>query len=109
MLGVFYDGRGELTQALEYHHKSLAISEAIGNQIEIARILNNIGCLYGYKGDFKSATDYFARSLKISRKIEHGKIVSDSLYQQIRFFVDILSPETLESYLEELRRLNKRY
>jgi tetratricopeptide (TPR) repeat protein len=106
-IGVVHEFKGELDHALEYYQQSLALFEAMGNLRLTALLFNNIGCVLGRKSDFEAATNYFERSLKISRRNSNW-LTADSLYQQIRYFVDMLPPETVESYLAELEEINKR-
>jgi len=105
-IGAVYGFKGEMDLSSKHNQKSMSIFEAIGDQRGFASTLNNRGCYYGERGDFKSATDYFKRSLKISRKFGYHLITMDSLYQQIRHYVDILPSKTVKSYLAEMRKIN---
>ena len=101
-----YGFKGELDISFKHNQKGLSIFKAIGDQRGMASTLNNRGCHYGETGDFKSASEYFERSLKISRKFGYHLITMDSLYQQIRHYVDILPPKTIKSYLAEMKKIN---
>ena len=105
-IGGVYGFKGELDLSSEHQQKGLSIFKAIGDQRGMASALNNIGCNYGETGDFRSATNYFKQSLKISRKFGYHLIMMDSLYQQIRHYVDILPPKTKKSYLAEMKKIN---
>ena len=73
-IGTVYDDQGQVTQALEYYHKSLKINEEISDNVGISSNLNNIGYIYCNQGDFAKALDYYERSLKIreSQKDKRG-------------------------------------
>ncbi|MFX1424599.1 MAG: tetratricopeptide repeat protein [Promethearchaeota archaeon] len=107
-IGVVIGYKGEPAQELKHYQKSLTIYEAIGNPRRISVLLNNIGYYFGEQGDFRSATEYFERSLTLARKNEFDLLISDILYTSIRLFVNELPSETVRSYLDELRQINKR-
>lgn len=107
-IAIIYAYKGESDQELKHYLKSLAIYEAMGNQRRISVLLNNIGTHFGEQGDFRSATDYFERSLNFARKNEFDLQISETLYQSIRLFVNDLPSETVRSYIDELQEINER-
>jgi tetratricopeptide (TPR) repeat protein len=107
-IAIIFGYKGEPDQELKHYLKSLAIYEAMGNQHRIGVLLSNIGIYFGEQGDFRSATDYFERSLNLARKNEIDLHISDILYQSIRLFVNDLPSETVRSYLNELQEINER-
>ncbi|MBK9285416.1 MAG: tetratricopeptide repeat protein [Sphingobacteriaceae bacterium] len=67
--GLIYKEQGDISKALNYHHKSLKVSEEIGNKIGISISLNNIGTVYFMQGDIPKALDYYHKSLKMHELI----------------------------------------
>jgi tetratricopeptide (TPR) repeat protein len=108
VIGRVYGDKGELNQALEQQQKSLAIREVIGNLPFVAGSLMNIGCLYGQLGDFQAATEHLERALDLCQQTGYELMAAEILYQLIRFFITDLPPETVKSYLERLKEINKR-
>ncbi|MBK7666958.1 MAG: tetratricopeptide repeat protein [Sphingobacteriaceae bacterium] len=54
---------------MDYYHKSLKISEDVGDKKAIASSLSNIGSIYGDQGDNTEALGYYHKSLKIEEEI----------------------------------------
>ena len=44
--GTIYNSQGQLATALDYFRRALFLQEQVGNPVEIARSLNNIGYIY---------------------------------------------------------------
>ena len=55
LLGVYYIMVGELDKSLKYYLKSLKLFKKVKSSYNIAMVLNNIGILYGEKGDYDLA------------------------------------------------------
>ena len=72
--GFVFDDEGDISNALEYYHKSLKIREDLKDDAGIAQSLNNIGVVYDDLGDKNSALIYYDRSLKIKERLKdkHG-------------------------------------
>ncbi|MFZ2967602.1 MAG: tetratricopeptide repeat protein [Sulfuricurvum sp.] len=68
-LGLLYDSIGAYSHALEYHERSLAISQAIGDKSGEGTTLNNIGQIYKARGDYTTALTYLQQSLAIRQAI----------------------------------------
>jgi len=56
-------------QALDYDMRSLQLNERMGNKLEVALRLSNIGLLYTYAGKYKEAEDYLNRARKLNDSI----------------------------------------
>jgi tetratricopeptide (TPR) repeat protein len=78
-LGYLIKGKGDISKALEYNHKSLTILEKIGDKEGITSLLNNIGSIYNQKGDNTKALKYFQKSLKIEAEIGNKAGIAYSL------------------------------
>ena len=56
-IGNVYFTKGELDRALEFHKRSLAIYENLGNKQGISNTLNSIGIILYYRGELNMALD----------------------------------------------------
>jgi tetratricopeptide (TPR) repeat protein len=63
--GVIYNFSCEYELSFEHHFKSLAIFKEINNTFHIAIILNNLGNLYGEKGEYDIGLKYLEESLSL--------------------------------------------
>jgi signal transduction histidine kinase len=77
--GAAFYHRGKYIKAIDYHNRSLTISEEIGDKLETSFSLTNIGNIHFDQGKYLVALDYFNRSLIISRKIDNKLGVGISL------------------------------
>jgi tetratricopeptide (TPR) repeat protein len=68
-LGYLGSYMGDTRKALLYLHKSLKISEEIGDKLATANTLNNIATIFATQGDLSSATDYIIKGLCIQKEI----------------------------------------
>lgn len=73
-LGLVYMAIGDLNSGMEMFNKALDVQNAIYgdniNQINLtAEIYNGIGGVYNLKSEFKEATEYIKKSVKISENI----------------------------------------
>ncbi len=64
-LAYLYEQEGEITLALEYNKKSLALAEKNGNKKDQASILNNMAAIYKDQGRIDEALKLHIRSLKL--------------------------------------------
>ena len=67
---------GELDKALEFVEKTLKIFKDMGNRIESARTLMNIGDVFVLKSDKERALDYYLKAINgliqaYSRSMQH--------------------------------------
>jgi len=53
-----YTHQDNYAQALDYHKKELRLQEDLGNKIEVAIVLLNIGNIYEYESDYAQALKY---------------------------------------------------
>ena len=77
--GVSQDIRGNSTQALELHRRSLAISLELNDRNRIGVSLNNIGIIYEDQGDYLRALDYYEQCLDIYEDIGRKDGIARSL------------------------------
>jgi CHAT domain-containing protein/tetratricopeptide (TPR) repeat protein len=68
-LGRLYRAHGQLTIALQYQMKALAIHEKLGFPYSYIQSLNAVAVTYQFLGDLAHATTYFKRALTVA---EHG-------------------------------------
>ena len=62
-IGILYDYKGDLINALKYYKKGLEIRKEIEDNVEVAKSLNNIGEIYRTKGELDLALEYYLQSL----------------------------------------------
>jgi signal transduction histidine kinase len=65
-IGMVYSDNNDYSNALLNFEKSLALNNTAGDIYETADVLNEIGKVYNRQGDFKTAINYHARSVKIA-------------------------------------------
>ncbi|MGZ3865015.1 MAG: tetratricopeptide repeat protein [Bacteroidia bacterium] len=68
-IATVYENRGDIIKSLDYHHRSLKISEEVKDTAGIANSFNNMGVLYYYQNDLVRALEYFTKSLNIRERI----------------------------------------
>ena len=78
-LGVAYDLKGDLLQALKNNLLALKIGTALKNQDLIGSTCNNIGNIYDKSGDHKQALIFHNKALDIARKEKDENAVATSL------------------------------
>jgi adenylate cyclase len=71
--------QGNYPLALEYHQKSLAIREEIGDKKDIASSLNAIGIIYFGQGDYPRVLGYLEKTLVIQEEIGDKNGMANSL------------------------------
>ncbi|MGC8942089.1 MAG: tetratricopeptide repeat protein [Sulfurihydrogenibium sp.] len=64
-LGLNYETKGDLDNALFYHSKSLNLAKKLGNREVEAYELNNIAIVFRDKGDLDKALEYYEESLRL--------------------------------------------
>ncbi len=64
-MGGIYRDQGDYNQALDYHQKSLKLSEEIQDKLGIASSLLHIGNSYYEQGLFTKSLDHTQKSLAI--------------------------------------------
>jgi len=68
-LGVVYQTRGELDQAIDYHCKALAIHEVLGSKEGMANQYGNLGVVYQIRGELDQAIDYNRKALALDEEL----------------------------------------
>lgn len=72
LLGGLYYDMGQYDQALDHYQQALQMSEAqdsAAHSVAIATLWQNIGDVYGKKGDHRKALDYTLRALQLMLRI----------------------------------------
>ena len=72
---VFYDN-GLRSRAIELHHESLVIFQALSDSLWIARTFNVIGNTYNYLGEHERAREYYGNALNIFSRIGEMRYVA---------------------------------
>jgi len=69
LLGIIHRSLGDYDRARDYHEKSLAIKQQIGDRSGEASSLNSLGIVCQSLGDYDRARDYYEKSLAIQQQI----------------------------------------
>jgi two-component sensor histidine kinase len=67
-IALNYQQSSRLARAIDYSRRALALSESQFNNVMTARILSNIGTLYGKLDENEQALDYHKRSFSLSHQ-----------------------------------------
>lgn len=68
LIAIVEMSNGNNNKAIFHNAKCLGIAETIQDKFLIGASTNDLGNLYSYKGDYKTALKYYQRSLKVSRE-----------------------------------------
>ncbi len=103
-IGVSYWVKGDYPKALDYYSSSLKISEQLGDQLAIGKLLSNIGSVYNVQGLYPKALDYYTRSLKISEQ-QGDQLGISSLLNNIGIIYHFQAdyPKALDYYSKGLK------
>jgi signal transduction histidine kinase len=88
-------------EALDYHHRSLAMFRKISHAMGEARALDDIGCIYMQLGDNELALPFHEKSLEIRRKIGQRRAECTSLLNIARIRVRQNQPDQALAILDE--------
>jgi tetratricopeptide (TPR) repeat protein len=67
--GRSYILQSKLREAAESYTQSLEIEQAKGNELQCARLLNNLGAIYRRRGQFATALQYYEESIALYKKL----------------------------------------
>jgi len=95
----------QIEKGLEYGQKALDLANQISYKDGVAEALYNIGVLYYYKGDYKSALEYYIRSKKHYELLKNSNRISDieSLTGSVYFSLGQYK-KALENYNSALKK-----
>jgi len=68
-LGLVYRTQGNLTKAIEFFEKALAIDESMGNKAGMAIAYGNLGNVYYIQGNLTKAIEFFEKALAIDESM----------------------------------------
>lgn len=74
--GFLANQNGDISKAIDFFNKGLAIQQDVNDKKGIAYSLNNIGAIYRNQGDIPKAIDYYHQSLKIQEELNDKKAVA---------------------------------
>jgi signal transduction histidine kinase len=81
-IGIAYYLKGEFVHAIDHYLKSLDLFESIGDSVQTARSLNNIGIIFEEIRNYEKAKEYYTRCLdiyKIKGENEYIAITTNNL------------------------------
>ena len=68
-LGVLYETELNYDDALKHYQQALKLREVLGVKVNVARVYNNLGAIYGIQGKPDSAIEFFEKGLQILEEI----------------------------------------
>lgn len=80
--GINYYYLREFDSSLVYYNKSIISFEALGNKIQVGKMLGNIGLIYKNKGEYSKALEYYLEEVDIFLSINYIKGLS-GIYSNI--------------------------
>jgi tetratricopeptide (TPR) repeat protein len=86
-LGNIYFEKSDWTKSIEYFTGSLNIFKEIENDYKIARIFNNIGCVYAENGELGRAYNFFKKGIKLSDEVYYVRGKAYTLLHQGELFI----------------------
>ncbi|MGC8735079.1 MAG: tetratricopeptide repeat protein, partial [bacterium] len=105
-LGITYERKGDLDNALFYHSKSLNLAKKLGDRNQEAFQLNNIAIIFYKKGELDKALEYYEESLRLKTN-EKDKA---TIYNNIALvYVDKGDYKRAIEYLKEAIEIAERY
>jgi len=76
-LGVVYQIRGELDQAIDYHRKALALDEELGSKEGMAVTYGNLGNIYQIRGKLDQAIGFYHKALVLFEALDSKQGIAD--------------------------------
>jgi tetratricopeptide (TPR) repeat protein len=83
-LGYGETTKGNLSSALEYYNRSLALEREIGNKKDEAFILNNIADIFETQGNIATALKYYQESLRMHEQAKNKQGIAQA-YNNLGF------------------------
>ncbi len=102
-LGITYENRGMLGDALNAHTRAFELFQKTQNQKGIAQSLLNVGCVLNRKKDFEHSVDYFKQALETATAIDHKPTMA-AAYNNLGIVNDLNNKkiEALDDYAKSL-------
>ncbi len=107
-LGYFYDHKDQKAIALDYYEQALALARKMGDTLEIAANLANIGQLKTLMGDYSEAIKYMEEALAIDRAVGDESIIAIDLNTIGRIYESWGMFDKAVQYLEEALEIDRR-
>ena len=101
IMGYYYLNLGQWPKAAECFEKALLLFQRVGNQVQEANTLHNIGHATGFY-DISKSIEYLNRSLTLSEKIGHQRGIASNLWLLGNYFRS--SKKDLETAVNYYRR-----
>jgi tetratricopeptide (TPR) repeat protein len=96
-LGRIYQDIGENDVALSYYEQSKDISQTLGEQLQYAQAVENIGVIHGFSGDFGPAIKNLEEALAIYRKFENRDREVQTLFNLYSIYTAFGAPSASET------------
>lgn len=76
-----YTAIGDYPNALASHKQCVQLVKQMGDRLQEAREIGNVGAVYLAMGEFESAVDCHTQHLRLARRL--GNLVSFTLFGQV--------------------------
>ena len=107
-LGVVHRACGAMERAKEYYRQALAHWKERENLTQLANLLNNMGVLYHYEGDYLKAEGYLNEALECAQKIGYVRIETLALTSIGDLYADLEAYERAIEVYEQARIIARR-
>lgn len=110
-IGVIYKNWGDYQQATDYYQRNLDLQQEIGDTLQIAKALSNMGNIFYYVGvDYVRALDYYQQSLMLFEAMDNPFQIANTLNNIGLVYNELNNPDeailNFEKALEQFRNLN---
>lgn len=110
ILGIVAVSSGQLDEALDHYHKGLEIGLGSPDSIWAkTTFYNNIGGIYGRKGDFKQALIYFEKNIILSESLNQPDELIMSLANTAHIASQVGMHDKVLAYLKRAEQLAIEY
>lgn len=99
--GIIYKELGEFEKSIEYHNKTLTLSEKKNNKHSMAKDYNNLAAVYGVMKNFKKAKEYYEKALALKRELKDTSGEAVTLVGYAMILLEEKNTEAAINMLEE--------
>ena len=99
--GKLAEEQGDPVYAIHWHAQALALARQIGDDREIAPILNSLGLAFNGQGEYGQAKTYFEESLSLWRTLDDKRGVASALNNLGSIDIELSHYPQAQKYHEE--------
>jgi tetratricopeptide (TPR) repeat protein len=106
LLGENYRNKGDIEIALNFFNTALVSAQSIGNIVLISSLIQNIGTIYYYKGDYVKALANILKSDSAFTEIKDIRALRENSTNFIEIYSRLNQPDSLLKYFQRYRQLS---